>query len=317
MIRVRELRRSYGDVDAVRGISFEIGSGEVVGFLGPNGAGKSTTLRILAGAGHADAGEVEVAGARLPDEGLRARARVGYLPERTPLYTAQRVDRFLDFAARARGIRAGERRAECGRAMELAGLGGFERRRIGELSKGYRQRVGLAQALLGDPPVLLLDEPTSGLDPLEGRRMRERIAELGATKTVLLSTHVLSEVEDLCGRVLMLFAGRLVADGTLDELAAGARPTVRVELVASDDRPLPAAEDLAGLPGVDSAEGAPGSGAGTRAYRIVCGDRALLARSLAELGHTAGFVVTELAPERTSLERVFSERALGAAGGHA
>lgn len=312
MIRVQNLQRSYGDHVAVSGVSFEIERGEIVGFLGPNGAGKSTTMRILAGISNADLGLVEVAGFRLPGEGLAARGRVGYLPEHTPLYASMRVDRFLEFAARARGlIGRRERARSISVAMDRAGLEGFERHRVQDLSKGYKQRVGLAQALVGEPDVLLLDEPTSGLDPLEGRRLRERIAEYARNRTVLLSTHVLPEVEALCHRALMLVAGRLVADGQVEQLTgrdsdSGGTPW-RVELLAEEGSgpgPLPA-DALSGLAGVKHAEatGAPGL------FRVVADDSARFALELNRLCRDRQLLLIELARERRSLDSVFAERA--------
>lgn len=321
MIRVQDLHRSYGDHAAVSGVSFEIERGEIVGFLGPNGAGKSTTMRILAGISNADRGRVTIAGLELPEQSLEARAALGYLPEHTPLYASMRVDRFLEFAARARGLRGKrERTAAISVAMDRAGLEGFERHRVSELSKGYKQRVGLAQAMVGEPDVLLLDEPTSGLDPLEGRRLRERIAEYAAERTVLLSTHVLPEVEALCHRALMLVAGRLVADGKVAELTgcqatvAGSNWSVELVAEASSEHPLPDAATLSGLSGVRSAES---SGTAPGRFRVVAEDSERFTLELNRLCRSRHLLLLELAREHRSLESVFAERAANAALGSA
>lgn len=219
MIRVRGIEKRYGSTRALRGVSFEIERGEVVGFLGPNGAGKSTTLRCLAGFLRPDGGEIEVAGRRVDPDDPESRTALGYLPETTPLYQRMRVLDYLDYVGRVRGMRRRERNQAIGRVVSDCDLHGYEHRRIAHLSRGYRQRVGLAQALLADPEVLLLDEPTSGLDPAEIARIRNLIHQLGETKTVLLSTHILPEVQESARRVLILAEGRLVADGTPVDLA--------------------------------------------------------------------------------------------------
>ena len=219
MIHVEGLEKRYGEVTALAGVSFDVPAGQVVAFLGPNGAGKSTTMKILTGFLVPDAGSCAVAGRPVDPSDAAGRAAVGYLPEATPLYAGMRVDRYLGFVAELHGLGGAAKRDAVGRVIEACHLGAHAGRRIAWLSKGYRQRVGLAQALVGDPSVLILDEPTSGLDPREVVRMRELIRELGAEKTVLLSTHVLGEAEAVCDRALVIAAGRLVADGTPRELA--------------------------------------------------------------------------------------------------
>ncbi|QDU67028.1 ATP-binding cassette domain-containing protein [Engelhardtia mirabilis] len=247
MIRVSGLTKSYGAHRALAGVDFEIEAGEVVGFLGPNGAGKSTTMRILTGVLRPDEGQVNVAGRDVLREPLQARRQVGYLPEHTPLYRRMRVGDYLEFVGQVHGLARRERRAAIARVHGQCSLEGTLRRRIDELSKGYRQRVGLAQALLSDPAVLVLDEPTSGLDPNEVARLRALIAELGQTKTVLLSTHVLPEVEEVCSRVLILAGGRLVADDSLEAIGASQSQSLQVVLRA----PAGAAHELlAGVVGV-------------------------------------------------------------------
>jgi len=224
LLEAHSLTKAYGSHLAVDDVSFSIRRSELVGFLGPNGAGKSTTMRMLTGALRPDRGAARLAGCRVDQtgaEGLVARSHLGYLPERTPLYSGMRVDGYLAFVAGLRGLTGAARSQAVQRVVETCSLGGYARRRIRELSKGYRQRVGLAQALMADPDVLVLDEPTSGLDPAEVVRIRELIMELAREKTVLLSTHVLSEIEEVCGRILIIAAGKLVADGTPGELSEG------------------------------------------------------------------------------------------------
>ena len=258
MIKVEGLEKRYGEVTALGGVSFEVPAGQVVAFLGPNGAGKSTTMKILTGFLVPDAGSCEVAGRVVEPGDPVGRRAVGYLPESTPLYKAMRVDRYLEFVADLHGLGRAEGRAAVARVIDACHLGRHAGRRITWLSKGFRQRVGLAQALIGDPDVLILDEPTSGLDPREVVRMRDLIRELGAEKTVLLSTHVLGEAEAVCDRAIVIAGGRLVGDGTPRELAR--QRAGRVNLVLRvpaydtlgdpDFGPDSLAADLAGVPGV-------------------------------------------------------------------
>ena len=250
MIEVRELTRRYGPVVAVDRLTFAVDSG-VVGFLGPNGAGKTTTLRMLTGALSITSGTAVVAGFDVFDDPIEVKARVGSLPETPPLYPELTIGEYLSFVARMRGVPRGRRLSRVGEVMERVGLRGWERRRLGGLSKGYRQRVGLAQAIVHDPPLLLLDEPTTGLDPAQLVSVRALIRELARDRVVVLSTHVLSEVEALCERVLLLHRGRLVGDGTVDSLAAGVGAGPWAELVL-DEAAEPPAAALATLACVES-----------------------------------------------------------------
>ena len=213
LIEADRLTRRYGRVTAVEGLSFSVGRGEVVGFLGPNGAGKTTTMRMLAGYLRPTSGAARVAGYDVFSESLQARRCIGYMPEALALYPEMRVAEYLRYRARIKGVSARERPRALEAAMERCGVADVRRRLIGGLSKGYRQRVGLADALLGDPPILILDEPTIGLDPNQIRQARALIRELGKERTILLSTHILSEVEAVCRRALILHKGRLVFDG--------------------------------------------------------------------------------------------------------
>ena len=223
MIEVERLEKSYGFARALKGISFSVSKGEVVGFLGPNGAGKSTTMKILTGYLAPTAGGASVNGLDVVRQSLRVRDCVGYLPESTPLYSEMRVDDYLAFVAEIRGVGARERKAKIARAVELCGLRLVTGKNIIELSKGYKQRVGLAQAIVHEPTVLILDEPTSGLDPNQIVEVRNLIERLGEEHTVVLSTHYLQEVEKSCSRVIIVNQGEIVADGTKHELVADQR----------------------------------------------------------------------------------------------
>jgi gliding motility-associated transport system ATP-binding protein len=243
VIRATDLHKSFSTGTALERVSFEARPGEVLGFLGPNGAGKTTTMRILTGFLPPTRGSVEVCGVPLDRDPRAARRKIGYLPENVPLYPEMRVEEYLRYRARLKGARGG-----IDDALAQAGVAGERRRIIGQLSKGYRQRVGLADALAHRPEVLILDEPTDGLDPNQRRAMLQLIGELGRERTVILSTHILSEVETVCGRVVILDRGRVVAEGRPAELA---RP--HLFLIARGPRdPLVAA--LQAIEGVTTVE---------------------------------------------------------------
>ena len=310
MIEVEGLTKDYGTVLAVRDVTFSVGRGEVVGFLGPNGAGKSTTLRILAGFLGATSGKVRVNGYDLAEQSLAARGSLGYMPESAPLYPELKVREYLEFRARLKRVPRQKRRAAVERAIERASLGDMSETTIGHLSKGYRQRVGLADALVADPPLLILDEPTAGLDPNQVREVRGLIRELAADHTVLLSTHILSEVEATCQRALVIDHGRLVAQGTLAELSKGRRSTTLV-LVVKDARGV-AAGILGEQPFVAAVEPLAGvaldDGYSRLRATLVEGTAALdagpqLVRALV----AANVDVASLAPEVATLEQVFAE----------
>ncbi len=302
MIRVQDLTKRYRHVHAVDGVSFRVERGEVVGFLGPNGAGKSTTMRILVGFLQPDAGEVEIAGQRVTPERPASRRDVGYLPENTPLYRRMRVADYLDFVGRIRGLGRGARRDAVERVLTDADLQGWGARRIAELSRGYRQRVGLAQALLSDPAVLVLDEPTSGLDPAEITRIRALIARLGETKTILLSTHVLSEVQETCRRVIILANGRIVADGTPLDLAGNDEVELRVTLRAPGaDAELALAE----VDGVTAVRALGTDDDGRIGLALAVADRFGAAREVARVAAARDWDLLELRHELSSLEQVF------------
>ena len=222
MIEARDLTKSYGSVAALRNATFEVNRGEVVGFLGPNGAGKTTTMKILTCFIAPSDGTARVAGADIFEDPIAVREAIGYLPESTPLYTEMLVLEYLEFAGKMRGLRGDRLQGGIRKVVEETSLGEVIGKSIGELSKGFRQRVGLAQALIHEPPVLILDEPMSGLDPNQASEIRELIREIGRERTIILSTHNLAEVQVTCGRVLIISEGQLVADDTPEELAARA-----------------------------------------------------------------------------------------------
>ena len=230
MIEVSHLTKRYRDLVAVDDLSFTVGKGEIVGFLGPNGAGKSTTMRILTGFVPATAGSVKVAGFDVFEQPLEVKRRVGYLPENPPVHPDMTVEGYLAFCAGLKRLPRGAVKAEVERVAEAVAVEHVLRRVIGTLSKGYRQRVGLAQALLGDPEVLVLDEPTVGLDPLQIREVRALVRGLAGKHTVILSTHILPEVAMTCEKVLVVNQGRLVDFDTLDGLIAKHLPGRRVTL---------------------------------------------------------------------------------------
>jgi ABC-2 type transport system ATP-binding protein len=220
MIETQGLKKSYRDLVAVSDITFKVERGEVVGFLGPNGAGKTTTMKILTGVLPPSEGVARVAGFNVLDEPMEVRRRLGYVPEQPPVYPELTVTEYLTFVGKLKGLGGKKLNSEVDRAIELTHLGDERRTLIAPLSKGFRQRVGVAQALLGDPPVLILDEPTVGLDPRQIGEVRALIKSLAGSHTVLLSTHILQEVTATCGRVIIINRGRIVADDALEALVA-------------------------------------------------------------------------------------------------
>jgi len=218
MIEVRNLTKTYGPTIAVNNISFDAKEGEVVGFIGPNGAGKTTAMRVLTCYIGADSGSAKVAGYDVFQQPLEVRKHIGYLPESAPLYTNMGVLESLNFIAQARGIPRGERKSRIRNMIDICGLEEVVQKDVSELSKGYRQRLGLAQTLIHDPEVLILDEPTSGLDPIQIIQIRRLIKEMGEKKTIILSTHILPIVEETCNRIMIINRGKLVADGTKEKL---------------------------------------------------------------------------------------------------
>ena len=305
MIQVERLSKTYGGPRyAVRDVSFRVGRGEVVGFLGPNGAGKSTTLRIIAGFLGATAGTVRIDGHDILDEPLKAREKIGYMPEAAPLYPEMRVAEYLAYRAELKGVRRSDRKAFVARAMEQARVSDVQHKLIGHLSKGYRQRVGLADALVARPPILILDEPTAGLDPNQIRDVRALVRELGREHTILVSTHILPEVEAMCDRAVVIAKGTLVAQGAIEELremrrSRGARIRVAETLVEK------ATAVLSDLPPVAKVEAASDALVVTWKPSVEDVDDAI-ERAASSLV-SAGIGLRELSPIKASLEEVFAE----------
>jgi ABC-2 type transport system ATP-binding protein len=293
----------------VRDVSFAVGKGEIVGFLGPNGAGKSTTLRVLAGFLGATSGRVRIAGHDIAEAPLAARRSLGYMPESAPLYPELRVAEYLLFRARLKEVPGPRRKAAIGGAMDRAGVAHMAGTVIGHLSKGYRQRVALADALVSDPPLLILDEPTAGLDPNQIREVRALIKDLAGDRTVLLSTHILSEVEATCERAIVIDRGRLVAEGTIEELRARQNSSALSVRVRDPNAAAEAA--ISGISGLSlRSVSVDGADAARRTLHVVLSEPnhadatvETLVRALTE----AGIGIHALIPEQASLEQVFSE----------
>lgn len=237
MVEVSHLSKNYGSHPAIRDLTFSVADGQVYGLLGPNGAGKSTIMNILTGYLSATSGQVTVAGHPLPEEADAAKACVGYLPEQPPLYPEMTVQEYLTFAAELKGVKKAERKEQVCRAARRTGLETVLPRLIRSLSKGYKQRVGIAQALLGSPRLIILDEPTVGLDPAQVIEIRKLIRELGRAHTVILSSHILSEVQAVCQQILILSKGHLAAAGSLEELTADGKSLEEVFLELTDGEP--------------------------------------------------------------------------------
>ena len=262
MIEVERLTKHYGPVTAIKDVSFSVAPGQIVGFLGPNGAGKSTTMRILACFMPASSGRARVAGHDVLNESMEVRRRIGYLPENVPLYTDMRVAPYLDFVAEVKGVPRSDRKRRVADVMDRCMVADVQNRLIGKLSKGYRQRVGLAQAIVSDPEVLILDEPTIGLDPKQITEIRSLIKSLAGQHTVILSTHILPEVSMVCSGVIIINNGSIVAQGPIDTLVEQFFPTARVEVEIVG--PAPAVREriraIAGVLSVQDVAGANGAG---------------------------------------------------------
>jgi len=303
MIQVDHLTKRYGPVTAIDDVSFSVDKGRIVGFLGPNGAGKSTTMRILSCFMPATGGTATVAGHDVFSESLEVRRRIGYLPENAPLYPDLSVASYLDFVAEIKGVGRSARRARVGDVIERCFIAEVQHRLIGRLSKGYRQRVGLAQALLGDPEVLILDEPTIGLDPRQIAEIRALIRSLAGQHTVILSTHILPEVSMVCDSVVIINRGRIVAQGTESQLVQQVFPTARIEL-----RVAGASGDVAGavraLPGVVGVEPLAARDGGVGVL-VESGRDRDVRPDLVRLVTSRGWALQELHQVGMSLEEVF------------
>ena len=303
MIEVQHLTKRYGSVTAVDDVSFRVEPGEILGFLGPNGAGKTTTMRVLTGYMPATEGKAVVAGYDIAEQPIEAKRRIGYLPETPPLYPDMTVRDYLLFVARIKGVRRDELRPRVESVMERTRIADMAKRQCGKLSKGYRQRVGLAQAVLHNPDVLILDEPTAGLDPKQIIETRQLIKQLAGDHTIILSTHILPEVSQTCQRVVIINKGRVVAVDTPENLTSRLRGSetmyVQVDALGAD-----ATTALAAIPGVTHVAPADARGAVT-GFEVNSAEGRDVRRELAAAVVARGWGLLELRPLRMSLEEIF------------
>ena len=302
-IRARELSKSYGRIHALTNVGFEVRPGEVIGLLGPNGAGKTTLMKILTGYLEPDAGSVHICGIDVAADPQAAQRRIGYLPESAPVYGEMLVQEYLEMMAAMRGVPAERRRARMVDVIRATGLSDRVTQPIATLSKGYRQRVGLAQAIIHEPEVLILDEPTTGLDPAQIVEIRELIKRLAQKTTVLLSTHILSEIEATCERVLVIMHGKLCADAKLADLRNANAAIVAIEAGATG-----VADVLRAIDGVTAIEAA-GEANGFTRWRVMSNSVDDLCPALFDAVRATSWKIGELRPEPKTLERVFKDLA--------
>ena len=303
MIEVQHITKRYGRVTAVDDVSFRVERGEILGFLGPNGAGKTTTMRILTGFMPATEGRATVAGFDVFNQPIDAKRRTGYLPETPPLYPDMTVREYLDFVARIKGVPPKERRERVGAIMDRTRVSDMAARHCGKLSKGYRQRVGLAQALIHNPEVLILDEPTAGLDPKQIIETRDLIRSLAGDHTIVLSTHILPEVAQTCQRVVIINKGRVVAVDTPEALTARLKGAETM-FVQIDANGADAGAALQTIPGVTRVAAADQRG-GAGAYEVESARGTDVRREIAQAVVARGWGLLELRPMRMSLEEIF------------
>jgi ABC-2 type transport system ATP-binding protein len=304
MIQVEHLSKSYGTRQALNDVTFSVAKGEVLGFLGPNAAGKTTTMRILTGYLPASGGHATVAGFDVTRQSLEARRHIGYLPETVPLYPEMSVRGYLDFMAKIKALPGNTRKRDIDRVMEMVGVEQRSTDLIGKLSRGYRQRVGLAQAILGGPDVLILDEPTVGLDPRQIIEIRNLIKGLGGEHTVMLSTHILPEVSATCSRVIIINEGRVVAEDTPENLTRRLLGGDNLQLEVRGPRPDVLAR-LRNLPRVVTVEAAADGQDGVSVYTLACESGADIREQVAASVVGAGWGLLELRVMRLSLEEIF------------
>ncbi len=314
MIEVRDVTKRFGTTVALDSVSFSLGEHEILGFLGPNGAGKSTAMKIITTFLAPDRGAVTVAGIDVLEQPQAVRGKIGYLPENVPLYVDMNVHEYLDFVGRARGLAGPRLKERLSWCVEACGLETEFKKPIQELSKGYRQRTGLAQALIHDPQILILDEPTSGLDPLQIIGIRELIHSLGREKTIIFSTHILQEVSPVTDRVVIINNGRIVADGRIGELEKRAMGSNRIYAAVRHD---PAAVEgaLRGLPGATSVARREGRSDGAARFEIRGGFDHDLAAAVSRLARERSWDLIELHEARYSLEDTFIALTHQSAGG--
>jgi ABC-2 type transport system ATP-binding protein len=303
MIEVQNITKRYGATIAVNNVSFKAQHGEIVGFLGPNGAGKSTTLKILTCYIVADSGKVSIAGHDVLEDALEVRRVVGYLPENTPLYAEMRVLDYLRFMARARQVPPAQWRSRLDAVVQMTGISPMLKKNVGYLSKGYRQRVGLAQAMLHDPSILIFDEPTSGLDPHQIIEIRQLIRDLGKTKLILFSSHIMQEISAVCTRLMVIKSGRLVANGTPQELMKSVMggSVFRVRLEGADGQAARRLESLDGVSEVRSVDHVHGGAE----FQVLSRDGRDLGGPIFKLAKDSGWVVSRLVETEATLENVY------------
>lgn len=298
MIQIKDLVKRYGPKEAVKGISFSVDRGEIVGFLGPNGAGKSTTMNVLTGYLSASGGSAAIDGFDVLDDAIEARRRVGYLPEQPPLYLDMTVDEYLNFVYDLKKVER-EREQHISHICSLVGVSDVRKRLIRNLSKGYRQRVGIAQALIGDPDVLILDEPTVGLDPNQIIEIRNLIKNLGQDRTIILSTHIIPEVAAVCKRVIVINEGRIVADDTVENLMQGVGGKNMFEVVADGEKER-IISVLKSVPGISDVKEEDGK------YIISADEGADIRRDVFYTLANADLPILSFKPVDISLEAVFA-----------
>jgi len=304
LIEVRDLTKYYGPTKAIEGVTFRVEKGEILGLLGPNAAGKTTTMRILTCYMPSSSGTAAVAGYDVFEDSLEVRKRIGYLPENPPLYNDMSTVQYLDFVSRIKGINGLDRRRQINRVVERCYLTEVRDTLIGRLSKGYRQRVGLAQALIHDPQVIILDEPTMGLDPKQIIQVRELIKSLGGEHTVVLSSHILPEVSQTCERVVIINRGRVVAEDTPENLTGQLKGAERLFLRVAGPAPE-ATRKIEGLDGVTAVTLTASSAEGEHDFHIESQLKRDVRRELADLIVTSGWGLLEMRPVGMSLEEVF------------
>ncbi len=304
VIEARGLFKRYGAVEAVRDVSFTVAQGEIVGLLGPNGAGKTTIMKILTCYLFPSGGTASVAGYDVFDSPLEVKKAVGYLPENAPLYNDLTVSEYLSFIADARGLAGAERKRRLGTVLEECGLSTVMNKDIDELSKGFRQRTGIAQAMIHDPRILILDEPTSGLDPHQIIEIRELIKNLGREKTVILSTHILQEVEATCKRILILNEGGIAAQGTREEIERELRGEVLLDLRLRAAGPQ-AVQGLASIQGVSKLISAENGDGGTIIVRLSLAPDSGAEERVFDWAVAGGVKILSMVPRRLSLEDIF------------
>jgi ABC-2 type transport system ATP-binding protein len=311
MIEVRKLVKKFGGLTAVDNITFEVEQGQVLGFLGPNGAGKSTTMKIITGFIPPTSGTVIVGGKDIGEDSLSVRRQIGYLPENAPAYTEMNVKEFLRFIAEVRGLRGAERNRAVERVVEITSLHEVLNQIIDTLSKGYKQRVCFAQAMIHDPPVLILDEPTDGLDPNQKHEMREVIRGMGQTKTIILSTHILEEMEAVCTRAIIIANGRLVVDGTPDELAAMSRyhNAVMVRTTKPQDGLETQLREIKGVASVERVDGqdVDGKGKALTTYAVFPQSAQVILPDVSRFLESKKIEFLEIFAERGRVDEVFRQ----------